>query len=93
MVMKNRIEACWQCRARPKKTDGLGLGSADLIAIVPPYGRLLAIEVKRPGYTPSMVAPEQRLWLAAAASFGAVSGIASSVDEALALLELVRSAP
>ena len=32
---------------------GLAVGSADTIGIVAPHGRLLSIEVKRPGYKPS----------------------------------------
>ncbi len=70
---------------------GLGLGTADIICVVPPHGRFLGIEVKRPDYTPSEVKHNQRCWLAAVRQFGAVSGIASNVTEALALVTEARS--
>jgi hypothetical protein len=61
-------------------------GVSDLICIVMPFGRFLAIEVKRPKYSPSDVTPEQRAFLAAVRRFGGVSGIATNVQEALALV-------
>lgn len=89
-VWKHRIELCPYCGGRPKKGQGLGLGASDLVAIVPPMGRFLGIEVKRPGYSPSDVRPEQRSWLSVPPKFGAVAGVASSIDEAMALLEGAR---
>ena len=68
-------------------------GVSDLICIVPPLGRFLAIEVKRPGYSPSDVTPDQRAFLAAVRHFGGVSGIATCVKEALLLLEEARRVP
>lgn len=65
---------------------GLGKGTADLICVVPPFGRFLGIEVKRPGYSPSDVRPDQRAWLAVVRQFGGVSGIATTEAEALALV-------
>ena len=87
MVMKNRIESCYQCGAKPKRTDALGLGSADLIVVVPPLGRLLAVEVKAPK---GVVSPEQTRWLEQVNRFGAVGGVARSVEAALELLGVVR---
>jgi hypothetical protein len=55
-------------------------------------GRFLGIEVKRPGYVPSDVRPEQKLWLAVVRRFGGVTGIASSVEEAMALVMEARRA-
>jgi hypothetical protein len=72
---------------------GLGLGVADLICVVPPYGRFLGIECKRPGYSPSDVRDEQRKWLAMVRRYGGVSGIATSVDEAMALVNEARRMP
>ena len=69
---------------------GLGLGTSDLICVVPPLGRFLGIEVKRPGYSPSRVNDNQRAWLAVVRQFGGVSGIATSVEEALALVREAR---
>ncbi len=87
MCMKNRIEACWQCRAKPKKTDGLGLGSADLICIVPPVGRLLAIECKA---EKGRTTEDQERWLAQVRKYGGVAGVARSVEEAFRLVDLAR---
>jgi hypothetical protein len=67
---------------------GLGLGSADLIAVVAPYGRLLGVEVKRPGV--GRVSDEQKRWLKVVRSYGGVTGVATSVEEALALVEEAR---
>ena len=61
-------------------------GVADLICIVVPHGRFLAIEVKRPKYSPSDVTPDQRAFLAAVRHFGGISGIATCEQEALALV-------
>ncbi len=69
---------------------GLGRGVADTISIVPPHGRFLAVEVKRPKYSPSDVSDDQRRWLAAVRHFGGVSGIATCVAEALALVAEAR---
>lgn len=69
---------------------GLGLGTADIICVVPPHGRLVGIEVKRPKYSPSDVSEAQRCWLAAVRKFGGVSGIATNVAEALALVDEAR---
>lgn len=69
---------------------GLGLGTSDLICVVPPLGRFLGIEVKRPGYQPSRVNDNQRAWLDVVRRFGGVTGIATNVSEALALVEEAR---
>lgn len=74
---------------RQMKT-GLGHGTADIICIVPPFGRFLGIEVKRPRYSPSDVSTAQRAWLAAVRRFGGVSGIATDVASALALVAEAR---
>jgi len=71
-------------------STGLGLGTSDLICVVPPYGRFLGIEIKRPGYEPSRVSDNQRAWLAAVRKFGGVTGIATNVTEALALVHEAR---
>lgn len=67
-------------------------GVSDLICIVPPHGRFLAIEVKRPKYSPSDVTPDQRAFLAAVRHFGGVSGIATCVEDALALVAEAQQA-
>lgn len=68
---------------------GLGLGTADLICVVPPYGRFAAIEVKRPSRA-AKPSPAQEKWLAVVRKFGGVSGVAKNVDEALALVREAR---
>lgn len=67
---------------------GLGLGTADIIGVVPPHGRFIAVEVKRPG---GNVSENQKRWLAVVRQFGGVSGIATNVDEALALVAEARA--
>jgi len=63
-------------------STGLGKGVSDLVVIVPPSGRFLAIEIKRPGYTNSDVSDIQRAWLSSVREFGGVSGVACCVSEA-----------
>lgn len=75
---------------RHTNASGLGVGTSDLICIVPPHGVFLAIEMKRPKYSPSDVTPAQRAFLAAVRHFGGVSGIATCVAEALALVAEAR---
>lgn len=70
---------------RQSKT-GLGLGVADLILCVAPHGRFLGIEVKRPGRKEGTSSP-QKCWLAVVRRFGGVTGVATNVAEAMALLE------
>lgn len=96
ITIKRRIKAALieaGCMAMIHNVDNRNLstgldsrGVSDLICIVMPFGRFLAIEVKRPKYSPSDVTPEQRAFLAAVRQFGGVSGIATNVQEALALV-------
>lgn len=67
---------------------GLGIGTADLICVVPPKGRFLGIEVKRPGCDAS---ENQERWLDIVLKHGGIAGVAHSVEEALALVEAARS--
>jgi hypothetical protein len=83
MVMKHHVDN------RQART-GLGIGVSDLICVVPPYGRFLGIEVKRPGQEPR---DEQKRWLAVVRRFGGVTGVATNVEEALALVAQARSLP
>jgi hypothetical protein len=69
---------------------GLGVGSADLVGVVAPYGRFLAIEVKRE--RGGVVGDDQRAWLALVVRAGGVAGIVRSVEQALRLLMMARSA-
>lgn len=69
---------------------GLGVGSADIVGLVPPFGRWLAIEVKAPK---GVVSPEQTRWLELVRRWGGVAGVARSVEDALALVNEARSLP
>lgn len=92
MVMKHHVDNRKRQGAKQART-GLGLGVSDLVCVVPPYGRFLGIEIKRPGYSPSDVRPAQKKWLAVVRRFNGVTGIATSVEEALELVELARKLP
>ncbi len=82
---------CWVHNVDNRSmSTGLGLGTSDLVCVVPPRGRFLGIEIKRPGYEPSRVSDNQRAWLAVVRQFGGMSGIATSVAEALALIAEAR---
>lgn len=86
LVMKHHVDH------RAAFGRGLGLGVADLICVVPPLGRFLAIEVKRPS-TRSRTSDEQKRWLATVLRFAGISGVATSVEEAMQLVALARVAP
>ena len=60
------------------------MGSADLIGIVMPLGKFLALEVKRPGEKPSEA---QAHWLALVRKAGGIAGVVTSVEEAISLVE------
>lgn len=66
---------------------GLGKGSADIIGLVPPHGRWIAIEVKTKA---GIVSPDQQRWLELVRRWGGVTGVARSVEDALALVEEAR---
>ena len=96
--IKKRIQAALRdagCMAMIHNIDNRQLhtgldakGVSDLVCIV--QGIFVAIEVKRPKYSPSDVTSDQRAFLAAVRRFGGVSGIATSVAEALALVDEAR---
>lgn len=83
LVMKHNIDR------RSPFGGGLGLGVSDLICVVPPYGRFLGIEVKRPT-TRTHTSKKQKAWLAVVRRFGGVTGVATSVEEAMALVAEAR---
>lgn len=88
LVMKHTVESCYACGKKPSKRTGLGLGCSDLICVVPPKGRFLGIEMKRP--KTGRLRAEQNCWLAVVRRFGGVTGVAKSVADAMALVELAR---
>jgi hypothetical protein len=62
------------------------VGSADLLGVIPPAGRLLACECKQPGGKPT---EKQQAWLAQARAAGAVVIVATGVED---LREQLRAA-
>ena len=71
-------------RGRSTKVPyGLCKGAADLIGIIKPSGRFLAIEVKT---TRGKLRPEQANFLRLVESSGGVAGVARSVEEAHAIV-------
>lgn len=90
LVMRNQVG-----RSRYKSgnmaSHGLGVGSADLVCIVAPWGRWCCIEVKRE--KGGVISPAQVKWLSMVRRYGAVSGVAKSVEDALALVNEARNPP
>ncbi len=96
-TIKKRIRAalceagvlCWIHNVDNRNlATGLGLGTADIICVVPPHGRFLGIETKRP--RGSKISANQKAWLGVVRQFGGISGIATNVTEALALVAEAR---
>ncbi len=90
MVKKNRIEACWSCGAKPRLTDGMGVGSSDLICCIGPSGRFAAIEMKRPG---GKATDAQLAFIQEVRRHGGLGEVCHSVEEALQVVERERSFP
>ncbi len=67
---------------------GLGRGVPDLFCVVPPHGRTLFVEVKRPKV--GVVSDAQESFMLAVRKFGGVAGVATCVEDALALLTEAR---
>lgn len=66
---------------------GLAVGSADLVGVLAPSGRLIALECKTPA---GRLRPEQRSWLAVVRRFGGFAAVVRSVEEALKAIERAR---
>ncbi len=66
---------------------GLGVGSADLIGMLP-TGRVFAIEVKTPT---GRLSSHQHTWLAAVRRWGGFAAVARSTDDALDALARAES--
>jgi Holliday junction resolvase len=82
IVKALRAEGCWS--GKVYASIYAQTGWPDVLAIVPPHGRVLAIEVKLPGHKAT---PLQEWTLEELRKAGAVAGVAESVEGALALLE------
>ena len=86
MVMRNNVGMAKMAGGFVRY--GLGVGSPDLICIVPPMGRVVGIEVKRPKV--GRIGKEQERWHAVAKRYGAIVGIVDSVQGALDLVGQAR---
>jgi hypothetical protein len=80
----------WRNNTGAMKTEGGGFvrfgatGSSDILGILAPTGRFIALEVKT---AKGKTSPAQEAWLAEARALGAVAGVVRSIDEAFALIE------
>lgn len=72
---------------RARATYGLAPGAGDLVGLVKPRGRWLALEVKTGDARPTR---EQRDFLAMVNVFGGVARVVRSVADALAAVEEAR---
>jgi len=81
-LWRNNVGQLADSRGIPVKY-GLAVGSADLVGIIKPSGRWLAVEVKTPK---GRATPEQLIWLQTVRDFGGIAVILRSVEEAEALL-------
>lgn len=60
------------------------LGSPDILGVLAPSGRLIAIEVKTPT---GKLSEHQEVWLTEAKELGALAGVVRSLEDAYALLD------
>jgi hypothetical protein len=85
-VMRNSVGVV-KSRGRFYHT-GLGNGSADLICVLAPAGRLVALEVKTDD---GEATPEQEGWLADMRALGAFAAVVRSPLQALAAIRRARN--
>lgn len=86
-VMRNRIG--FDKRAR--RHYGLGTGSSDVLCIVAPYGRAVWVETKRGDG--GRVSEDQVTFIAQQLAMGAIAGVCTTPEEALALVDKGRQLP
>lgn len=87
-VMRNNVGTARRGRCHIRY--GLEVGSADVVAIVAPYGRWLCIETKRPKNKDAET--HQLKWLDKMRRYGAVCAVVRSPEEVFPLVELARKA-
>lgn len=78
----------WNGREVEAVRYGLANGSADLVGVLAPSGRWVALEVKAPK---GRTTDEQDRWLALVRKMGGFACVVHSVDEALAALDRARA--
>lgn len=79
---------CWRCNTGAAKFGNRFVrfnepGHPDALAIIPPSGRLLCLEAKRPG---GKLRESQALWLGLALQAGALALVVTSLDDLRAQL-------
>lgn len=80
----------WRNNTGATKTEGGSflrfgaVGSPDILGILSPAGRLVALEVKT---SKGKTSPAQELWLDEARELGALVAVVRSIDEAFQLIE------
>ena len=79
-LFKTDAGAAGMRKGREGGYTGMPAGFSDLLGAIPPHGRAIFLEVKRPGRKPTA---EQRAFLEARRAEGAVAFWADSVDSAL----------
>ena len=82
-LFKTDAGAAGMRRGKPEGSGGytgMPAGFSDLLGAIPPHGRAIFLEVKRPGRKPTAA---QRAFLEARRAEGAVAFCADSVDSAL----------
>ena len=85
-LWRNNTGQLLDSRGRPV-TFGLAVGSADLIGILAPTGRFVALEIKQPR---QKAKPHQDQWLAVVRSLGGFAAVVTSEEEALRAIERAR---
>ncbi|MGH8865766.1 MAG: hypothetical protein ACREVZ_14175 [Burkholderiales bacterium] len=71
---------------RPRWIDFGSEGMSDFLGCLRPAGRMLALEIKRPGYSPSAVTQSQREFLEQVAGAGGLALVASDLQRIDAVL-------
>lgn len=74
-------------KGQPRAKPGLGTGSSDLIGILAPHGKIVALEAKTGNATTTK---EQKQFLALVRKRGGFAATFRSVDEALQAVERAR---
>jgi hypothetical protein len=67
---------------------GLAKGSSDLVGVLAPAGRFIALEIKSPTGKPT---ERQLMWLATIRRFGGFAAIVRSVEDARAAINRARA--
>lgn len=80
-IFRNEVGRAVDPRTNAHIAFGLCVGSSDLIGIVSPHGRFLALEVKSATGKPT---PQQLAFLQMVNDMGGIGRLVRSVDEALA---------